>query len=53
MYYNVKHEKPFTYKEDDFVLIRDSTLKLDDDKKLKSNYKGIIRLQKFLIEIDL
>lgn len=40
IYYDNKHKKPSTYKEGDLVLIRDTTLKPGDDRKLKANYKG-------------
>ncbi|KMQ88008.1 retrovirus-like pol polyprotein, partial [Lasius niger] len=43
-----KHKKPSIYKEGDLVLIRDSTLKPGDDKKLKSNYKGPYQVAKVL-----
>lgn len=39
-YYDKKHKKPSQYKVGDFVLIRDTTLKPNENKKLKPNYKG-------------
>lgn len=45
-----KNIKPTKYKEGDFVLIRDSTLKSSEDKKLKSNYKRPYRIAKILVQ---
>jgi len=40
LYYNIKHKKPSRYNPGDYVLIRNSVLKLGESKKLKPKYKG-------------
>lgn len=39
-YYDRRHKKPSQYKQGDFVLIRDTIVKPNENKKLKPNYKG-------------
>lgn len=48
IYYDEKHKKPTTYKEGDLVLIKDSSIKPGEDKKLKSNYRGPYYIAKVL-----
>ncbi|KMQ87572.1 retrovirus-like pol polyprotein [Lasius niger] len=40
IYYDERHRKPSIYKEGDYVLIRDATIKPGEDKKLKPRYRG-------------
>src|SRR5436190_4623739 len=47
-YYDDRHKKPSVYKPGDFVLIRDSVLKPNEDAKLKPKYKGPYRVAKAL-----
>lgn len=48
IYYDEKHQKPTTYKEGDLVLIKDSSIKPGEDKKLRSNYRGPYYIAKVL-----
>jgi len=48
LYYDHKHVKPTLYKEGDYVLIRDTILKPEENKKLKSSYKGPYMVVKIL-----
>lgn len=48
MYYNERHKKPSQYKDEDYVLIRDSIIKPGEDKKLKPNYEGPYMVTKAL-----
>lgn len=48
MYYDKHHTKLTMYKPGDYVLIRDTTLKPGEDRKLKSNYKGPYLVEKIL-----
>jgi len=50
--YDGKHKKPSEYNPGDYVLIRDSTLKLRESKKLKPKYKNPYMVTKILIKID-
>jgi len=38
VYFDKQHRKPMQYSPGDYVLIRDTTLKPGEDKKLKPNY---------------
>lgn len=52
--YDKRHRKSTAYKPDDLVLIRDSTIKLGEDRKLKSSYKykvtKILNKNQFVIQ---
>lgn len=48
IYYDKHHKKFTNYKIGDYVLIRDTGLKPDKDKKLKPNYKGLYQIAKVL-----
>lgn len=48
IYYDVKHKKPSQYKKGDYVLIRDSVVKLGEHKQLKPKYKGSYMVSKIL-----
>jgi len=48
VYYDKRHKKPTKYNEGDLVLIKDSSLKPGEDRKLKSNYKGPYYIAKVL-----
>lgn len=39
-YYNLRHRKPTSYREGEYVLIRDLQPKPGENKKLKPSYKG-------------
>lgn len=47
-YYDERHKKPTIYKEGNYVLIRDATIKPGEDKKLKSRYRGPYMVAKVL-----
>lgn len=47
-YYDKRHKKPTKYNVGDLVMIKDSTVKPGEDKKLKSQYKGTYRIAKIL-----
>lgn len=46
--YDKRYKKPTAYKPKDLVLIRNSTLKPGENKKLKSVYKGPYKVYKSL-----
>jgi len=48
LYYDRKHKKSSQYNPGDYVLIRDSTLKLEESNKLKPRYKGPCMITKIL-----
>lgn len=48
IYYDKKHSKPTSYKQGNFVLIKDSVLKPGEDSKLKPRYKGPYTITKVL-----
>lgn len=48
IYYDEKHRKPSKYIQGDYVLIRDSTLKPDEERKFKPLYKGPYLIAKVL-----
>lgn len=48
IYYDKRHKQPSLYKEGDYVFIRDTIVKQDENKKLKSNYKGPYVIAKIL-----
>lgn len=48
IYYDKIHKKPSQYLPGDFVLIRDSSIKSGEDKKLKPLYKGPYLIAKVL-----
>lgn len=47
-YYDKRHTKPSKYKPNDFVLIRDTTVKTGEGRKFKPNYKGPYLVSKVL-----
>ncbi|KMQ88873.1 hypothetical protein RF55_11568 [Lasius niger] len=48
IYYDQKHKKPTQYKAGDYVLLRDTTTKPGEDRKLKPAYKGPYMVSKVL-----
>lgn len=48
VYYNKQHKTPTKYKPRVCVLIRDSTVHPDEDRKLKTAYKGVYQIAKTL-----
>lgn len=48
VYYDKRHKKPSQYNIGDYVMIRDTVVKPDEDKKLKAAYKGPYRVTKVL-----
>lgn len=47
-YYDRTHKTPSQYKSGDYVMIRDTSSKPGEDKKLKTNYKGPYLVDKVL-----
>jgi len=47
-YYDKHHKKTSVYKEGDYVLIRDTSVKPGEDRKLKPIYKGPYLVAKVL-----
>lgn len=47
-YYDKKHLKPSLYKEGDYVMIRDTTVKPGENRKFKAKYKGPYMVDKVL-----
>ncbi|KYN15701.1 hypothetical protein ALC57_12071 [Trachymyrmex cornetzi] len=47
-YYDKHHHKPLSYKSGDFVMIRDSAVKMGECRKLKSDFKGPYKVTKVL-----
>jgi len=47
-YYDKHYKKPLVYNESDFVLIRDTSVKPSENRKLKSIYKGPYLVAKVL-----
>lgn len=48
IYFDKRHRKPTLYNSGDYVMIRDSVLKPDENKKLEPNYKGPYLVAKVL-----
>jgi len=47
-YYDQRHKAPSVFKSGDYVMIRNTTLKPGEDKKLKHTYKGPYLVSKIL-----